>query len=114
VTGLAGHRDYLYLGSRSQGRTYRYSLPGIYGRTSSTRFGSSKTWDIARDPSGRIWAAVDDSECSLRLFDSSGNSVDSISRDIVSSARGVALDDQGILWVSCGENGVIYGIDTGE
>ena len=107
--------DYLYLASRSQNRAYRYSLPGIYGRTAGTRFDSgSKTWDIARDPQGRIWAAVDGGEYSVRCYETGGGTAAGIARDIVSSATGVAIDDGGTLWVSNNEDGMIYGLDVSE
>ena len=113
MTGLAAHVDYLYLASRSQNRVYRYSLPGIYGRTSSTPFGrDSKTWDIARDSQGRIWAAMDGGTYALGCFDAAGDMVLGISRDLVPQATGVAMDDGGILWVSSNEDGRIYGIDV--
>lgn len=97
----------------SQGRTYRYSLPGIYGRTASTPFdGGSRTLDIARDPQGRIWAADEKGDCSVRCFDQSGTVLAGIGRDLVSSASGVAMDRSGTLWVSCCEDRRIYGIDV--
>ncbi len=106
--------DYLYLGSRSQRRTYRYTLPGISGMQTSTQYGGRKTWDIARDASGRIWAAVDDSDCSLCCFDASGTVVASVSRDPVSSARGVTVDDDGRIWASNDDDGNIYCIEPSE
>jgi hypothetical protein len=113
VTGLAVHADYLYLASRSQSRTYRYSLPGIYGMTSSTPFGrNSKTWDIARDLQGGIWAAMDSGGYSVGCFDAGGDMVAGISTDLVSQAVGVAMDDDGTLWVSNNDDGMIYGIDV--
>lgn len=115
MTGLAAYGDYLYLASRSQSRTYRYSLPGIYGRTASTPFErGSRTLDIARNPRGLIWAADEEGDCSLKCFDPSGTVVAGVGRDLVSSASGVAMDHSGTLWVSCNEDRKIYGIDVSE
>lgn len=115
MTGLAAHGDYLYLASRSQSRTYRYSLPGIYGRTAATPFErGSRTLDIARDPRGLIWAAGEKGDCSARCFDLSGAVVAGIGRELVSSASGVAMDNSGTLWVSCNPDRKIYGIDVTE
>ena len=107
--------DYLYVSSRSQNRTYRYSLPGISGRTNSTPFGgNSRTWDIARDSTGRIWAASDDSGFPVRCFELSGNTVIEISNNIISSATGVTIDDEGHLWVSNNDDMTLYRIDVTE
>ncbi|MFO8182806.1 MAG: hypothetical protein R6U39_01400 [Candidatus Aegiribacteria sp.] len=115
MTGLAAHGDYLYLASRSQSRTYRYSLPGIYGRTAAIPFErGSGTLDIARDPRGLIWAADEKGDCSLKCYDTAGTVVAGVGRDLVSSASGVAMDNSGILWVSCDDDRTIYGIDVSE
>ena len=112
MTGLAAHMDYLYVSSRAQNRTYRYSLPGMYRRSSSTRFGNnSRTRDIARDSEGLIWVATNDSEIPLRCYNTSGRMVSSISGDVVSSATGITIDTEGNLWVSNNEEGIIYSID---
>lgn len=113
MTGLTAHSSYLYLGSRSQNRTYRYELPGLYGRTASTSYGSgSKTWDIARDASGLIWVADDNGDYSVECYDSAGEMVAGIARDMVSHATGVAMDEQGTLWVSNNQDGMIYGMEV--
>lgn len=107
--------DYLYVSSRSQNRIYRYSLPGIYGRTNSTPFGSnSRTRDIARDYTGCIWAASDDSQIPISCFDSSGNTVEEISNSIISSAAGLTFDDNGHLWASNNDDMMLYRIDITE
>lgn len=107
--------DYLYVSSRSQNRTYRYSLPGIYGRTNSTPFGrNSLTRDIARDSVGHIWAASDDSRIPIRCFDSSGDTVEEISNSIISSAAGLTIDDDGHLWASNSDDMMLYRIDITE
>lgn len=112
MTGLAAHMDYLYLSSRAQDRTYRYSLPGMHGRNASTRFGNdSRTRDIARDSEGLIWVATDDSELPLRCYNSSGRMVSSISGTIISSATGITFDTEGNLWVSNNEEGIICCVD---
>ena len=115
MTGLAAQLDYLYVSSRSQNRTYRYSLPGISGRTSSTPFGgNSQTCDIALDSGGRIWVASDDSRIPIRCCDSSGNTVKEISNTINSSATGMTIDDDGHLWVSNNDDMMLYLIDVTE
>ena len=115
MTGLAAHVDYLYVSSRSQNRTYRYSLPGISGRVNSTTFGgNSRTWDIARDSMGLIWVATDDSGVPVRCCDSSGNTVNEISNSIISSATGITIDDDGHLWVSNNDDTMLYHIDVSE
>ncbi|NOQ23063.1 MAG: hypothetical protein GQ565_10515 [Candidatus Aegiribacteria sp.] len=107
--------DYLYVSSRSQNRTFRYSLPGISDRTNSTPFGrNSRTWDIARDSMGRIWVASDDSKVPIRCCDSSGNTVKEISGNIISSAVGITIDDDGRLWVSNNDEIMLYCIDVTE
>ncbi len=107
--------DCLYLSSREQNRTYRYSLPGVHGRNDSTRFGNnSRTRDIARDSEGLIWVATDDSEIPVRCYNSSGRMVSSISGDIVSSATGITIDTEGNLWVSNNQEGIICSIDITE
>jgi len=115
VTGLAAHVDYLYVSSRSQNRTYRYSLPGISSRMNSTPFGrNSQTRDIARDSMGLIWVASDDSRVPVRCCDSSGDTVKEINSDILSSAAGVTIDDEGHLWVSNNDDMMLYRIDVTE
>lgn len=115
MTGLAAHMDYLYLSSRAQNRTYRYSLPGMHGRNANVRFGNdSRTRDIARDSDGLIWVATDDSEIPLRLYNSSGRMVSSISGDIVSSATGITIDIEGNLWVSNNGEGIICCVDLSK
>ncbi len=112
MTGLAAHMDYLYLSSRAQRRAYRYSLPGMYGQSASTRFGNaSRTRDIARDSEGLIWVATDDYRTPLHCYNTSGTMVSSISGDVVSSAAGIAIDNEGNLWVSNNEDGIICCID---
>jgi len=107
--------DYLYVSSRSQNRTYRYSLPGISGRMNSTPFGgSSRTWDIARDSTGRIWVASDDSSIPVRCCELSGSTAVEISNSIISSATGMAIDDDGHLWVSNNDDTMLYHIDVTE
>ena len=107
--------DYLYVSSRSQNRTYRYSLPGISGRMNTTPFGgNSRTWDIARDSMGLIWVASDDSQIPVRCCDSSGNTVKEISNSIISSATGMTFDDDGHLWVSNNDDNMLYHIDVTE
>ncbi len=84
----------------------------MHGRNPNTRFGNdSRTRDIARDPEGLIWVATDDSEIPLRLYNSSGRMVSSISGDIVSSATGITIDTEGNLWVSNNEEGIICCVD---
>lgn len=107
--------DYLYVSSRSQNRTYRYSIPGVHSRASSTPFErNSRTRDIARDSMGRIWAASDDSRVPVRCWDSSGNTVEEINGNIISSAAGLAIDDDGHLWASNNDDGMLYSIDITE
>ena len=104
--------DYLYVSSISQNRTFRYSLPGIFGRTSATNFGEGgETEDITRNAQGLIWVATGTSSMPLRCCDSSGNTVEFISSDVITSASGVTVDDCGKLWISNNEDGKIYCIE---
>ncbi len=115
MTGLAAHMDDLYLSSRSQNRTYRYSLPGLYGQIASTRFGSaSGTRDIARNSEGLIWVATDDYRTPVHCYNSAGRMVSSVSGDVVSSAAGITIDTEGNLWISNNEDGIICCIDLSE
>lgn len=113
MTGLAAQDDYLYVSSRSQNRVYRYLLPYISNRSSSTQFGSgSNTRDIARDTNGDIWVASDNAEAPLRCYSSDGTFKKYVDPGIVSSATGVAIDDEGYVWVSDNEAAKIYRIDV--
>jgi len=112
VTGLAAHMDYLYVASTSQDRAYRYSIPGLYGRANSTKFGrNTRTHDIARNSQGLIWVADENSEMPVRCCDSAGNTVAYISSSLISSATGLTIDDTGKLWVSNNDDGMLYGIE---
>lgn len=101
--------DYLYLASRAQERTYRYGLPRLDGMTSSTPLGrESKTWDIARDSRGLIWMADEYPDIPLRCRNASGGTEASIGSDVISSAKGVTMDEEGRLWASNNDDGMIY------
>jgi len=101
VTGLYADGDHIYISSRAQNRIFRYSLPGIQGRTSSTAFGSgSRTLDIAGGSDGIIWTASQNADMPLRGYDSSSRQVSYIDPSLVQSPAGVAVDDEGFLWVS--------------
>ena len=115
MTGLSAVGNYAYVASRSQNRTYRYTLPGIAGRINSNPFtGYSETRDIAWCPDGTVWVASDWTSVPLRCFDASGTWVDYIDMSLVAYARGVALDPEGYLWVSDMENDKLYKIDLSE
>jgi len=115
VTGLSAVGSYLYVSSRSQNRVYRYSLPYINGRNSSTQFGSgSSTRDIARADNGDIWVASDNENAPLRCYSSDGVFERYVDPFIVSSATGVAIDDEGYIWVSNADSDEIYRIDVSE
>ena len=109
MTGLYADGDYIYISSRAQNRSFRYSLPGIQGRTSSTAFGSgSRPLDIARGPDGIIWTATENSDMPLRGYDRSSRMVSYIDPSLVHSPVGVAVDDEGFLWVSeAGSSGLL-------
>jgi len=112
VTGLSAVANYLYLGSRNQNRTYRYILPTISSRVSSTYFTSySQTRDIVRTPDNMVWVASDNTTMVLACFNTGHVRVDDIMNDLVPYARGVAMDPDGYLWVSDPVNDLIYKID---
>jgi hypothetical protein len=114
VTGLAAHIDYLYVSSAFQGRTYRFTLPEMYGIIISTPTGRDfRTWDIALESMGHIWVTSDDPDMPVRCCESTGRTLAFVSSDIIPSASGLTIDDTGKLWASCNEDGMIYGIDVG-
>ena len=113
MTGLSATGSHLYVSSRSQNRVYRYSLPYIDGRDSSTQFGSgSYTRDIARADNGDIWVASDNADAPLRCYNADGTFDKYVDPAIVSSAMGVAIDNEGYVWVSNLETNKIYRIDV--
>jgi len=112
VTGLAVIGEHLYVGSRSQNRTFVYDLPNLWGRTGSTSFGGgSLTRDIERTAEGLTWVASDREEMPLCLLAENGQVLTVVDPDVVPSAAGVALDDEGYLWVSV-QNGDILRLEV--
>jgi hypothetical protein len=116
VTGLATRdASYIYVGSRNQNITYRYTAPAISSRVTYLAFtGASQTRDIAIMPSGEVWVATDWTAMPLRLYNTSGTMIDNIANTLVPAARGVTIDEDGYLWVSDIVNDKIYKIDLTE
>jgi hypothetical protein len=67
-------------------------------------------YDITYDQ-GNIWVACDNTEHSIRCYDTSGALVGSIERSLVPDAEGLTMDPEGFLWASDNVNGLIYKID---
>ncbi len=112
MTGLSAQDNYLYVASRSQNRVYRYNMPAINNRAQHVYFsGYSQTRDIALTPDTIMWVASDNASIPLRGYNRSGTVVDHIDPGLVSSARGVAIDPDGYLWVSNMDTDEIYKID---
>ncbi len=116
MTGLAAKdSNYLYVSSRNQNRTYRYTAPAIASRYSYIYYTSAnQSRDIAITPEGNIWVAFESTSMPLRLYNTSNVMIDNILSDLVPNARGVTLDESGYLWVSDIENDCIYKIDMTE
>ncbi|NOQ21498.1 MAG: T9SS type A sorting domain-containing protein [Candidatus Aegiribacteria sp.] len=116
MTGLAANNaTRLYVSSRTQNRTYRYTAPGITGRISYIYYsGGSQTRDIAITTNGNIWVATDLAVMPLRLYNTSNVMIDNIPAGLVPYARGVTMDESGYLWVSDIVNDKIYKIDLTE
>jgi hypothetical protein len=114
VTGLAVAGDNVYVGSRTQNRTFVYNLPNLTGRVGATPYGGgSLTNDIERNPDGRIWVASERTDMPLCLLSSEGRVESVIDVGLVPAATGVALDDEGFLWVSVPGEGLIR-LDVAE
>ena len=100
--------EHLYLGSRTQNRTFIYDLPNLWGRTGSTSFGGgSLTRDIERTADGLTWVASDREEMPLSLLAQNGQVLAVIDTEVVPSAAGVAIDDDGYLWVSVQDGDIL-------
>lgn len=108
MTGLAIDAERLYLGSRSQNRIFVYNLPNLLGGTGSTPFGGgSVTSDIERTPDGRVWVASERADLPLCLLSPEGSIEAVVDPALVPEAVGVALDDEGFLWVSVPGEGIL-------
>lgn len=113
MTGLFAEGDHLYVSSRSQNRAYRYTLPDIWGRTSTTAFGSgSRTRDIAGSPEGFIWVASGDEDMPIRCYDRTSRLVGHVDPSLVQDAAGIAVDDEGFVWVSERGSDMLLRIDV--
>lgn len=103
------------MSSRAQNAVYRYRLPSISGRTHVLSTGNnSRTRDIARTSGGTVWVATDYEDAPLRRFSSSGEMTGFVDGSLVGSARGVAMDPDGSVWVSDISEGVILKLDVSE
>ncbi len=90
-------------------------MPGITSRAQHVYFnGYSQTRDIAITPDSIVWVASDNASIPAKAYNRSGVVVDYIDSDMVSSARGVAIDPEGYLWLSNMEMDLIYKIDLTE
>jgi len=117
VTGLSAEGDYLYLGSTTQNKAYRYSLPYISGRTDFATFtGYSDTRDIAKVPGScmdLVWVASDNALMPVACYNADGVIVAEIMYDEVPYARGLAMDATGYnLWISDPENDLLYEVEV--
>jgi hypothetical protein len=108
VTGLAVVGERVYLGSRAQNRTFVYDLPNLLSSTGSTPFGGgSLTSDIERTPDGHTWVASERADLPLCLLSVEGRVEAVIDTGLVPAAVGVALDEEGFLWVSVPGEGIL-------
>ena len=116
MTGLAAKdNNYIYVSSRNQNRTYRYTAPAVSSRYTYTYYtGGSQTRDIAITTEGNIWVATDWTSIPLRLYNSNNEMIDYLDSGLLSCACGVTIDDDGYLWVSDTDNDCIYKIDLTE
>ncbi len=117
MTGLAANdASYIYVSSRNQNTTYRYTAPAIASRVTYNTFtGTTQTRDIAITVEGNIWVANDDpTTMPLRLYNSSSSFIDNVPATLVPAACGVTIDDTGYLWASDPDNDKIYKIDLTE
>ncbi|MCK5786286.1 MAG: T9SS type A sorting domain-containing protein [Candidatus Sabulitectum sp.] len=116
MTGLSVHGNYIYLGSRSQNRVYRYALPNITSRVNFTYFtGFSSTCDIAMDvPDNIVWAASTNTSIAVKCYDNNNTMVDYIPVSLIPNARGLTLDPSGYLWISDIDADKIYQVDLTE
>lgn len=116
MTGLgANSSSFLFVSSRAQNTTYRYTAPGISSRYAWIYYaGGSQTRDIAMTPESNVWVATDWSSMPMRLYDQDNQMIDYIDSSVLPGARGVTLDDEGYLWVSDIDNDKIYKVDLTE
>ncbi len=112
MTGLSANTSYLFLSSTTQKACYRYVAPGITSRYCYTTYGGlSPTRDNARDESnGWIWVACSSTSYPIRAYKNSTCQY-LIGADVVPYAYGLAIDEEGFLWVSDIVNDVIYHVD---
>ena len=115
MTGLCADATYLYLSSTAQKCCYRYVAPALTSRYCITTYaGLYPTRDIARDSSsGWVWVAASSSSYPVRAYKSSACQY-VIGTDVVPYAYGVAIDDEGNLYISDTVNDVIYHVDPYE
>ena len=113
MTGLSASGNYVFLGSRNQNRVYYYTLPGITTRKDfSFLTGFSTTCDIAMNAADSlVWVASENTSLTIKCYDTNNTMVDYIGIDMVTNARGMALDPSGYLWVSDIDADKIYQID---
>lgn len=113
MTGLSASGNYVFLGSRNQNRVYYYTLPGITTRKDfSFLTGFSTTCDIAMNAADSlVWVASENTSLTIKCYDTNNTMVDYIGLDLVTNARGMALDPGGYLWVSDIDADKIYKID---
>ncbi len=112
MTGLEISGSYLYLSSVNQNACYRYSMPGVSGRTIyRTYVGYSQTKDIAINSENHIWVAANHATHTLRLYNASNQMIDFIEPSLVPYATGVTMDPEGYLWVADPVNDKIYKIE---
>jgi len=103
----------LYLGSRTQNRTYVYTLPRMLDGAGSTSFGGgSLSSDIERLPDGRTWVASEREDTPLCLLSPEGRVEMIVDTSLVPAAVGVTLDGEGFLWVSVPGEGILR-LDVG-
>ncbi|MCD4707637.1 MAG: T9SS type A sorting domain-containing protein [Candidatus Sabulitectum sp.] len=116
MTGLSANGNYVFLGSRTQNRTYYYTLPGITTRKEFTYFsGFNNTCDIAMNTADSlVWVASENTSIAVKCYNTSNTMVDYIDISMIPNARGMALDPNGYLWISDIEADKIYQVDLTE
>ena len=61
---------------------------------------------------GNYWYACNDVDYPIRVYDGSGNLVESVGSSVLPAAHGMTFDDEGYLWVSNMNINEIYKIDV--
>ncbi len=116
MTGLSVAGNNVFLSSRNQNRCYYYNLPNLTIRKDFSYYlGFSTTCDIAMNAADSlVWVASENTSLTIKCYDTDNTMVDYIGVDMITNARGMALDPDGCLWVSDIDNDKLYKIDLTE